>query len=258
MPWVSRVEVEEAAAAGPRPPGPPRPPRRSRWTCATAGFEVSWVAEILHLAGLDEAGGDGGARSMGWATVEGLQSEGRVTFAAAEGDAGGTVVELEVEHSLPPPLVDAMGAEGLEGLVRATLQHSMETFRDYAEGSLGGAAAGGGAGAGRARGPRPSGGARGPDPPPGPRNGGAGPPVPRSAGHRVALFPPTSANCNTPGRIVIPPDRKLLMSHLVSGALRAGASGRRATSERARSSRERRSRRPCELQWSLARAHPHS
>ena len=146
MPWVSRVEVEEAAAGAPGQPGPPRPPQRSRWTCATAGFEVSWVAEILHLAGLDETGGDssGGARSMGWATVEGLQSEGRVTFAAAEGDAGGTVVELEVEHSLPPPLVDAMGAEGLEGLVRATLQHSMETFRDYAEGSLGGGGGGGG------------------------------------------------------------------------------------------------------------------
>jgi len=170
MPWVSRVEVEEAAAAGPRPPGPPRPPRRSRWTCATAGFEVSWVAEILHLAGLDEAGGDGGARSMGWATVEGLQSEGRVTFAAAEGDAGGTVVELEVEHSLPPPLVDAMGAEGLEGLVRATLQHSMETFRDYAEGSLGGGGGRGGGGGGG----RPPGGAGARARPP-PERGGPGP-----------------------------------------------------------------------------------
>ena len=179
MPWVSRVEVEEAAAAGPRPPGPPRPPRRSRWTCATAGFEVSWVAEILHLAGLDEAGGDGGARSMGWATVEGLQSEGRVTFAAAEGDAGGTVVELEVEHSLPPPLVDAMGAEGLEGLVRATLQHSMETFRDYAEGSLGGGGGrGGGGGGARAR-PPPERGGPGPCPPPRPAKRGGG--APRSS-----------------------------------------------------------------------------
>jgi len=86
---------------------------------------------------------------MGWATVEGLPSEGKVTFAAAEGGggeggAGGgagrgggtTVVELVLEHTLPPPLVDAMGGEGLEGLVRATLQHTMETFRDYAERSL--------------------------------------------------------------------------------------------------------------------------
>jgi len=67
MRWIERVEVVEAG-------GPGLPPRLSRWVCSTGGFEVSWVARVDNIKGLE----DHKEPSMEWATIEGLQSTGKV------------------------------------------------------------------------------------------------------------------------------------------------------------------------------------
>lgn len=95
----------------------------SRWICSTAGFEVMWLARIEFVEAAPPL------RVVRWATVEGLQSKGEVTF--KESSSKGTTVELSILHSLPAALGQVMNSQALRSLVQATLQSDLERFQKY-------------------------------------------------------------------------------------------------------------------------------
>jgi uncharacterized membrane protein len=58
-------------------------------------------------------------RVVRWATVEGLQSKGEVTF--KESSSKGTTVELSILHSLPAALGQVMNSQALRSLVQVCM-----------------------------------------------------------------------------------------------------------------------------------------
>ncbi|KAG0610401.1 hypothetical protein M758_7G062900 [Ceratodon purpureus] len=125
MRWIDRVDfLDDDDSTDSSEDLPSGLSRLSRWNCSTIGFEVMWVARVVHVES------NLPVRVLRWATVDGLPSRGEVTF--KENDSKGTTVELSISHSLPPALGRVMQSSALQGLVKATLQTDLVCFQKYA------------------------------------------------------------------------------------------------------------------------------
>ncbi|GAQ90136.1 hypothetical protein KFL_006040080 [Klebsormidium nitens] len=148
MPWITAVELSSDEGAPARPEAAQlrggaalhaRP--LSKWICSTSGFQIAWTARVTNVT--EELQAVAPHCALEWATTEGLQSSGRVTFMPAQpGDDGrdSTSIELKIVHTLPPALARVMDGSALGGLIRATLRSDLERFQQYVIKSASGAA----------------------------------------------------------------------------------------------------------------------